>query len=75
MSFTGAPAAFPVQAENVALSKYLVYNDAVTARGDKFIKEKLAHGPYVGIHLRNGPDWVCRKRYAHLTRDCVVGNI
>ncbi len=60
LAFTGAPASYPVQRENVALSKYLVYNDNVVSKGEKFIKENLAHGPYIAIHLRNGPDWVRR---------------
>ena len=58
LAFTGAPASYPVQAENVKLSKYLVYNDEMVKRGDAFIRDNLAHGPFIGVHLRNGPDWV-----------------
>ena len=58
LAFTGAPASYPVQAENVKLSKFLVYNDEMVGRGDAFIRENLARGPFIGIHLRNGPDWV-----------------
>ena len=58
LAFTGAPASYPVQAENVMLSKYLVYNDEMVRRGDAFIRENLAHGPFIAVHLRNGPDWV-----------------
>lgn len=58
LAFTGAPAAFPIQAQNVGLQKYLVWNDDVTRRGEEFIAARLAHGPFIAIHLRNGVDWV-----------------
>ena len=69
LAFTGAPASYPVQAENVKLSKYVVYNDEVAAKGERFIKEKLAHGPFIGIHLRNGPDWVGGDSWRSLAPD------
>ena len=58
LAFTGAPASFPVQKENVGLQRYFEWSDEVMERARGFIKENLAGGPYVGIHLRNGVDWV-----------------
>ncbi|TRY63944.1 hypothetical protein TCAL_03580 [Tigriopus californicus] len=57
IAFTGAPAAFPVQKENVPLQKYLVWSDQIQARARAFINEHLSGGPFIGIHLRNGVDW------------------
>ncbi|XP_043275938.1 GDP-fucose protein O-fucosyltransferase 1 [Venturia canescens] len=58
LAFTGAPASFPVQAENRNLAKCLNWNDNMLNRAKKFIKETLPRGGFVGIHLRNGIDWV-----------------
>ncbi len=57
LAFTGAPAYFPVREEHVQLQKYLRWNDDVSGRADKFIRENLDR-PFVGVHLRNGADWV-----------------
>lgn len=57
LSFTGAPASFPVQAENVGLQKYLVWDDQLQLKAIKWIKSTLPKGAYLGIHLRNGIDW------------------
>ncbi|XP_077289932.1 O-fucosyltransferase 1 [Arctopsyche grandis] len=58
LAFTGAPASFPVQDENRSLHKYLQWNAAMTERVKKYIKENLSGGGFIGIHLRNGADWV-----------------
>ena len=57
LAFTGAPASFPVQENNRGLHKYLEWSDAVLNRAKKFINF-LPYGHYIGIHLRNGVDWV-----------------
>lgn len=57
LSFTGAPASFPVQAENVGLQKYLVWIDQIQSKATTWIKSTLPKGAYLGIHLRNGIDW------------------
>jgi len=57
VAFTGAPAAFPVQTDNIHLQKYVRWNDEWTKRGREWKKTNLGTGPYVGIHLRNGVDW------------------
>ena len=57
LAFTGAPASFPVQQDNLNLQQFLVYNDGWKDRADRWIKSNLPRGPFVGIHLRNGVDW------------------
>lgn len=54
----GAPASFPVQIENRVLHKYLQWNDNITAQANNFIKTSLPKGSFIGIHLRNGMDWI-----------------
>ncbi|XP_029158286.1 GDP-fucose protein O-fucosyltransferase 1 [Nylanderia fulva] len=58
LAFTGAPGSFPVQFENKYLQKCLNWNDDMLDKAKAFIKEKLPKGAFVGIHLRNGIDWV-----------------
>lgn len=59
LAFTGAPASFPVQLVNKPLQKCLNWNNDILNKAKAFIKEKLPRGAFVGIHLRNGIDWVC----------------
>lgn len=58
IAFPGAPAAFPVQQENLHLHKYLKWSDEINAKADNFIKKILPKGAFIGIHLRNGIDWI-----------------
>lgn len=58
LAFTGAPASFPVQAENVHLQKYLKWSDEIDKKANKFIKTLLPKGAFIGLHLRNGIDWI-----------------
>jgi peptide-O-fucosyltransferase len=58
LAFTGAPASFPVQAENLKLHKYLVWSDEIDKKANNFIKKILPKGAFIGIHLRNGIDWI-----------------
>lgn len=58
IAFTGAPASFPVQDENRALQKYLVWSDQIQQQAKHFIKNSLPKGSFIGIHLRNGIDWI-----------------
>lgn len=57
LAFTGAPASFPVQESNRRLHRYLEWNDNVLNKAKEFIST-LPYGPFIGIHLRNGVDWV-----------------
>lgn len=54
----GAPAGFPVQDENRSLHKYLQWNSKMLNKAKKYIKENMPDGGFIGIHLRNGADWV-----------------
>ncbi|KAL0273813.1 UNVERIFIED_CONTAM: hypothetical protein PYX00_006398 [Menopon gallinae] len=58
LAFVGAPATFPVQIENRDLHKYLEWNDDIAGKAKTFIKTVLPVGGFIGIHLRNGIDWV-----------------
>ena len=54
----GAPGSFPVEEENRKLQKYMTWSTAIETKADDFIKNTLPQGPFVGIHLRNGIDFV-----------------
>lgn len=58
LAFTGAPASFPVQNENRYLQEYLKWNHKYRSLASDFIKNTLPKGAFIGIHLRNGIDWV-----------------
>ncbi|XP_070170424.1 GDP-fucose protein O-fucosyltransferase 1 [Polyergus mexicanus] len=58
LAFTGAPGSFPVQFENKHLQKCLNWNNDMLNKAKAFIKQKLPKGAFVGIHLRNGIDWI-----------------
>ena len=60
LAFTGAPAPFPVQPDNLEIQKYFGWNEKFTSKAQNFVAEQLNRGPFVGIHLRNGADWVSR---------------
>uniref|UniRef100_A0A8D9ARH9 GDP-fucose protein O-fucosyltransferase 1 n=1 Tax=Cacopsylla melanoneura TaxID=428564 RepID=A0A8D9ARH9_9HEMI len=60
LAFTGAPGSFPVQDENRVLQTYLVFNDKIANESKTFIRNKMPAGAFVGLHLRNGIDWVKR---------------
>lgn len=57
LAFTGAPASFPVQEENLHLQKYLVWTNEMQSKATNWVKTNLPKGAYIGIHLRNGIDW------------------
>lgn len=61
LAFVGAPASYPIQKVNVGLQKYLKWNDQVENEASQFIKENFNDHPFIGIHMRNGPDWVRKK--------------
>ena len=58
LAFTGAPASYPVQKQNVGLHKYLNWNSDMVKKADDYVRNNLPKGPFIGIHLRNGIDWV-----------------
>lgn len=58
IALSGAPGSFPVAKHNRHLQKYFKWSESVTSLADSFIQEHLTDGPFVGIHLRLGSDWV-----------------
>jgi peptide-O-fucosyltransferase len=70
IAFTGAPASFPVQEENRALHRYLKWSESIKTAAMKFINAELPNAPFIGIHLRNGMDWV--KIYYFLTQPSIT---
>ncbi|XP_058460287.1 GDP-fucose protein O-fucosyltransferase 1 isoform X4 [Malaya genurostris] len=58
IAFTGAPASFPIQSENRELHKYLKWSINIENAALDFIRNSLPKGAFMGIHLRNGIDWV-----------------
>jgi peptide-O-fucosyltransferase len=58
LAFTGAPASFPVQLENRELHRYMQWSELIRKQAYNFIKQELPTGAFVGVHLRNGIDWV-----------------
>lgn len=58
LAFTGAPATFPVQKENTYLQKHLIWSENLHQKAIHWIKTSLPKGAFIGIHLRNGVDWM-----------------
>ncbi|XP_074654626.1 GDP-fucose protein O-fucosyltransferase 1-like [Tubulanus polymorphus] len=68
LAFTGAPGRFPVSRQNAKLHKYLIWSNYIQRLAQEFIRKHVASdGPFVGIHLRNGPDW--KGACTHITSD------
>ena len=54
----GAPASFPVRPENRGLQQHLVFSRRIEDEARKYIDKHFAGKKFVGVHLRNGADWV-----------------
>ena len=54
----GAPAGFPMATDHRSLQAYMEWSDDIVEQGQAYIQENFPDQKYVGIHLRNGPDWV-----------------
>jgi len=54
----GAPASFPVQREHRGLQRHLLFSRRIEDEAQKYIDKHFAGKKFVGIHLRNGADWV-----------------
>ncbi|XP_033123629.1 GDP-fucose protein O-fucosyltransferase 1-like isoform X2 [Anneissia japonica] len=57
IAFMSAPAISPLSDVPAGLQEYLEWQPRIAEEGEKHIAEHLQR-PYVGIHLRNGADWV-----------------
>ncbi|XP_033643156.1 GDP-fucose protein O-fucosyltransferase 1-like [Asterias rubens] len=58
LAFGGAPGSFPVQEQNVPLHKFLVWSKFIEKQANDFIAKNIPEGPFLGLHMRNGVDWV-----------------
>ena len=58
LAMRGAPAGFPILAQHRHLQRYLVFSDKIEDEANKYISENFPNEKFIGIHLRNGPDWV-----------------
>lgn len=57
ITLMGAPSGFPTEEHNRDLQKYVKWSKEVKKMASDFIDANIG-GPFVGIHLRNGIDWV-----------------
>ncbi|KAK7100919.1 GDP-fucose protein O-fucosyltransferase 1-like [Littorina saxatilis] len=58
IALKGAPASFPVREHHVPLHRYLQWSDLMESQANDYINTHFPGETFVGIHLRNGPDWV-----------------
>ena len=58
IALRGAPAPFPMRPELWPLQQHLVLSQGVQQLGDRYIDHHFPHTTFIGIHLRNGEDWV-----------------
>jgi len=54
----GAPAPYPMNPENWPLQKYLKFSKRISDESEGYIDHNFKDQSFVGIHLRNGIDWV-----------------
>lgn len=70
LAFVGSPASFPIQKENVINHRYLEWSDNVQNLANTFINNQIKPGKFIGIHLRNGVDWV--RACEHITQNSLL---
>jgi len=70
LAFVGAPARFPIQKENIGIQKYLKWSDKIENLANNYINDKIKPGKFIGIHLRNGIDWV--RACEHITLNSLL---
>ncbi|KAL8571468.1 hypothetical protein ACOMHN_051174 [Nucella lapillus] len=58
IALKGAPASFPVSEEFAPLQRYLQWSEKMEGQAAGYIRDHFPGEIFVGIHLRNGPDWV-----------------
>ena len=58
IALKGAPAPYPMSPKNWPLQKYVRLSPQITDEADKYINDNFPGEVFVGIHLRNGIDWV-----------------
>jgi peptide-O-fucosyltransferase len=63
IALKGAPANYPVRSYNRINQKYMILSDEIESQVSKYINETFRDEPFVGIHLRNGEDWINACQY------------
>jgi peptide-O-fucosyltransferase len=58
VALRGAPAPFPIAEENIPLAKYLQWSESIEEEANSHIQKLTGGDKFIGIHLRNGIDWV-----------------
>ncbi|CAE1323941.1 POFUT [Acanthosepion pharaonis] len=58
IAMRGAPASFPVEQKYALLHKYLLWSESIERQADQYIEDNFEGKEFVGIHLRNGVDWI-----------------
>ena len=67
IALMGAPGEFPVREHNWWLQKFVHWSKKIKEKAKEFIKSVLNNEPFVGIHLRNGIDFV-----SSIVRNCMI---
>nr|XP_054772246.1 GDP-fucose protein O-fucosyltransferase 1-like [Lytechinus pictus] len=57
LAFMNAPTSTPLSLDRDHLHKYLKWSADIEREGERYITDNIER-PYVGLHLRNGADWV-----------------
>lgn len=70
LAFVGAPASFPIQKENLGIHSYLKWSDAIEDSVREFVDTMVKPGKFIGIHLRNGIDWI--RACEHITQNSLL---
>ena len=58
LALRGAPAPFPMKRQHRDLQRYLQVSDFIESEAQGFIDANFPNTRFIGIHLRNGADWV-----------------
>lgn len=66
IAMRGAPASFPVEQKYAVLQNYLFWSESIERQANQYIEDNFEGKEFVGIHLRNGVDWI--NACAHLDK-------
>lgn len=58
IALKGAPASYPIKAEHRSNQMYMKWSDSMNEQVDDYIEKTFGKEKFIGIHLRNGIDWV-----------------
>jgi peptide-O-fucosyltransferase len=58
IALKGAPATYPILKSDRSNQKYLKWSKEIDKQVDDIINENFRNEKFIGIHLRNGQDWV-----------------